>query len=108
MNEQQTMMLERAYIAIADAGLSLKDLTSTRAAVCVACNHADSEIEFYQEPRKVIPPNIRASKALSAIAGRVSQMLDSSGACLMVDAACERLSERSRSSGGSSRVGLLG
>ena len=66
MDEQQTMMLEGAFLATADAGFSTKELSGRRMAVVVACNHADAEIEFYQEERSSIPPNLRVSKAVRA------------------------------------------
>ncbi|CAE7705811.1 ppsA [Symbiodinium pilosum] len=90
MDPQQLAVLEGAYEAITNSGVKVQSLSGKDVPVVVAVNHADAEIDFYSHFRGVngVPPHIRAYKALSAIAGRVSQLLDLRGSTFCVDAAC--------------------
>mmetsp|Transcript_47615 Transcript_47615/g.111353 ORF Transcript_47615/g.111353 Transcript_47615/m.111353 type:complete len:1708 (+) Transcript_47615:54-5177(+) len=90
MDPQQLAVLEGAYEAVVNAGVKVHSLAGKDVPVVVAVNHADAEIDFYSHFHGVngVPPHIRAYKALSAIAGRVSQLLDLRGSTFCVDAAC--------------------
>ncbi|CAJ1403442.1 unnamed protein product [Effrenium voratum] len=85
MDTQQLAVLEGVYEAVLNSKtqVSRKDVP-----VVVAVSHADAEISFYSSPPNHVPPHIRAYKALSAIAGRVSQLMDLRGPSFCVDAAC--------------------
>jgi len=90
MDRQQLSVLEGVYESILDAGDDPKEMAGKKIPIIVAANHADAEIELYQifDHLPNCPPHIRAYSALSAIPGRVSQLMNFVGPAFCVDAAC--------------------
>lgn len=80
------MLLEHAYEAVLDAGVSPKSLKGSRTAVIVGACFVESEIVFYEKYIRDGLALTGASRAM--LANRISFSMDLRGPSYMVDTAC--------------------
>lgn len=86
MDPQCRMLMEHAYEAVLDAGVSPRSLKGSKTAVIVGACFVESELAFYEK-------NIRDGLALTGasramLANRISFSMDLRGPSYMVDTAC--------------------
>ena len=86
---QQRIMLEVAYEAVEDAGLTLPALENKRASVYVGISTFDyGAMQFDSQDRSAIDAYTSLGAALSIVANRISYFFNLVGPSLAVDTAC--------------------
>ena len=89
VDPQHRLLLEIAYEALEDAGLSADQAAGSRTGVFVGFSaHDYSSIQMYPFNRHLIDSHSMTGGASSIAANRISYMLDLRGPSLIVDTAC--------------------
>ena len=86
IDPQCRMLLEHAYEAVLDAGVSPKTLRGTKTGVVIGACFVESEINFYE---KTIKDGLALTgSARAMLASRISFTMDLQGPSFLVDTAC--------------------
>jgi acyl transferase domain-containing protein len=87
MDPQNRILLEQAYLALAQAETSVGSLTDTRTGVYVGCMYQEYTQLQYNLGYK-ISPGIATGNGISYLVGRVSYTFGLNGPCISTDTAC--------------------
>ncbi|KAI1873888.1 uncharacterized protein JN550_003157 [Neoarthrinium moseri] len=87
MDPQQKLLLENVYHALENAGISLKDIASSKTSVYVGCSNVDALALSNSDPL-LFSQNQAAGTSPAILANRISWFFDLQGTSQTIDTAC--------------------